>query len=179
MNKKPILAALLLCATLYAPLSLFSQSQDFVINGTALVSYRGIKADVTIPEGVTAIGDHAFSLYTGLASVKIPASVTSIGDFAFAGCTSLASVTIPESVTYIGKSAFAYCSSLTDITIPPNITYIGFSAFGGCNSLSTVRLYHVIILRMITIGEDAFPADTRFIYIETNNALAKDGIVKG
>jgi len=166
MNRKPIFTIALLCVTLYAPLAAFGQSQDFVINGTTLISYRGIKANVTIPEGVTIIGDHAFSLYTGLTSVKIPASVTAIGDFAFAGCGSLASVTIPESVTYIGKSAFAYCSSLTGITIPPNITYIGFSAFGGCSNLSTVRLYRVIINGQTTIGTDAFPADTRFIYLD-------------
>ena len=48
---------------------------------------------VTIPEGVTSIGDYAFSSCSGLTEVTIPASVTSIGDYAFTYCTRLGSVT--------------------------------------------------------------------------------------
>jgi len=144
----------------------WGQSRDFVMDGTTLISYRGIAANVTIPAGVTAIGDHAFSLYSGLASVTIPEGVTAIGDFAFAGCGGLTSVTIPASVTRIGDSAFAYCYNLPRVTIPPNIAYIGFAAFGGCNNLSAVMLHGVIINDRITIGADAFPAAARFVYLD-------------
>jgi hypothetical protein len=48
--------------------------------------------DVTIPNGVTMIGQGAFK-NTSLTSVTIPASVTSIRPYAFSGCTSLTSVT--------------------------------------------------------------------------------------
>ena len=60
--------------------------------------------DLTIPDGVTCIGDDAFRGCTSLTSVTIPDSMTSIGDDAFWGCTSLTSITIPDSVTSIGLS---------------------------------------------------------------------------
>ena len=44
-------------------------------------------SDVTIPDGVTSIGDRAFYSCSGLTSVTIPDSVTSIGDYAFSGCS--------------------------------------------------------------------------------------------
>ena len=101
------------------------------LNCTSLTS-------VTIPEGVTKIGDWAFKGCTGLASVTIPSSVTSIGSMAFNGCTGLTSVTIPSSVTSIGGWAFAGCTSLTSITIPDGVKVSGESAFAGCTSLTTV-----------------------------------------
>lgn len=47
---------------------------------------------VTIPEGVTRIGEQAFFNCTEMETVKIPASVTTIGDDAFASCSALQSV---------------------------------------------------------------------------------------
>ena len=48
-----------------------------------------IKRSLTIPEGVTSIGNYAFSKCLGLQSITIPNSVTSIGYLAFAFCPDL------------------------------------------------------------------------------------------
>ncbi|MBQ9895808.1 MAG: leucine-rich repeat protein, partial [Synergistaceae bacterium] len=48
-------------------------------------------------------------------SYLIPQGITVIGDYAFSYCSSLASVTNPDSVTSISEGAFRYCSSLTSI----------------------------------------------------------------
>ena len=61
---------------------------------------------ITIPEGVTSIGDWAFYECSSLTEITIPDSVTSIGDSAFDGCTSLTEITIPDSVTSIGDRVF-------------------------------------------------------------------------
>ena len=44
---------------------------------------------VVLPNGITHIGNDAFSDCTGLNEITIPYTVTSIGDYAFAGCTKL------------------------------------------------------------------------------------------
>jgi hypothetical protein len=67
----------------------------------------------TIPNGVTSIGDDAFSDCERLINVIIPNSVTSIGEDAFWGCENLISITIPTSVTSIGSVAFCWCANLT------------------------------------------------------------------
>ncbi len=91
-----------------------------------------------IPDGVTSIGDSAFSDCSGLTSITIPDSVTSIGDRAFSYCSGLTSITISDSVTSIGDSAFSHCSGLTSITIPDGVTSIGGGAFSYCSGLTSI-----------------------------------------
>jgi len=50
MKRKIIITAALLCVTLCIPLSLFSQSQDFQIEGTVLVRYRGVTQECQSPK---------------------------------------------------------------------------------------------------------------------------------
>ena len=92
-----------------------------------------------IPEGVTEIGERAFSHYS-LKEVHIPDGVTEIGDWAFWDCSSLQEVHIPEGVTIIGECAFRSCSSLIEVHIPESVTKIGGSAFAGCTSLQEVHI---------------------------------------
>ena len=47
---------------------------------------------VVLPNGITHIGNDAFSDCTGLSEITIPYTVTSIGDYAFAGCRKLVQV---------------------------------------------------------------------------------------
>ena len=107
---------------------------------------------VIINDGVTSIGNDAFSSCSGLTSVTIPDSVTSIGSSAFNGCSGLTSVTIPDSVTSIGSSAFSSCSGLTSLIIPDSVTNISDSAFSNCTSLTSVTIPDSII----SIGDSAF-----------------------
>ena len=138
MKRKLAFTSLFLLITLSLPLSLFSQ--DFEMNGTVLVKYNGNAANVTIPAGVTAIGERAFSSNYSLVSITISSSVTSIGNGAFIFCDDLTSVIIPSSVTSIGESAFSFCRKLTSITIPSSVTSIGDFAFAWCGSLTTINV---------------------------------------
>ena len=95
---------------------------------------------IIIGDGVTTIGNRAFSYCSHLTSVTIPNSVTTIGNSAFDGCRSLTSVTIPNSITTIEQSAFSGCRSLTSVTIPNSVTTIGQSAFNSCTNLQKVHI---------------------------------------
>ncbi len=77
---------------------------------------------VIIEDGVTRIGDYAFSSCSALESITIPDSMTSIGRGAFDNCSSLTSITIPESVTNIEESVLNFCTSLAEIKVDDNNT---------------------------------------------------------
>lgn len=128
-----------------------STNSDFVIDAKGvLVQYNGPGGAVVIPDGVTKIGDYAFSnsrpTYpnlipnTTLTSITIPNSVKEIGNGAFEYCTSLSSVIIPNSVTSIGYDAFYKCTNLNSAVISNNVRHIGTGAFNYCTSLANVNI---------------------------------------
>jgi hypothetical protein len=119
-------------------------------------------ATVTIPDGITSIGDLAFYGSTNLTSITIPGSVTNIGPFAFYGCSSLASVMIPVSVSSIGDATFYECGNLTNATISCGVTSIGDLAFYGCGGLTQIT----IPAGVNYIGDEAFGdcADLTSVY---------------
>ena len=98
----------------------------FEIENGVLEKYLEDAKKVTIPKGVTSIGDNAFRWCKNLTSINIPEGVTSIGKSAFENCSDLISITIPDSVTSIGDRAFAGCPKLADsqgFTIIRNVLY--------------------------------------------------------
>ena len=107
---------------------------------------------ISIPKGVTSIGNNAFDGCTSLTSISIPEGVTNIGALAFYGCSSLTSISIPESVTSIGYGVFRACHSLTSISIPKSVTSIGEYAFYACSSLTSISIPE----GMTSIGTLAF-----------------------
>ncbi len=119
-------------------------SQDGILynkDKTELICCPEVKTGkVVISEGVTTIGEGAFSECSSLSSIKIPEGVTSIGAAAFDECSSLSSIKIPEGVTSIGEYAFYGCSSLNSIKIPEGVTSIGDSTFSLCSSLNSIQI---------------------------------------
>jgi len=136
MNRKTTITAALVCIALCVPV--FSQSQDFEMNRTELVRYRGNAANVTIPVGVTVIGEYAFKDNKSLTSVTIPAGVTTIWEDAFSGCENLKSITLPAGVTSIGWGAFEETAWLN--SQPDGLVYVGkvLYAYKGSMPANTV-----------------------------------------
>ena len=106
---------------------------------------RGVTV-YSIPDCVTAIGNHAFKGCENLTSVTIGNSVTAIGNYVFKGCSSLKSITIGNSVTEIGWYAFMDCTRLTSVTIPDSVSFIKGSAFMGCTNLTSVTIGRSVTL---------------------------------
>ncbi len=101
----------------------------------------GALTKVVLPSGVTEIGDYMFYNCTVLADVTIPSTVKTIGTRAFYNCTALKSITLPsDALTTIGSYAFAYCTALESITVPNKVTTIGSYTFANCKKLNSITL---------------------------------------
>lgn len=94
---------------------------------------------VTLPSGLTSIGEIAFEKCWNLASVTFPSSLTEIGNNAFNMC-GFKTLTLPSGLTKIGKEAFADCIRLKSLTLSPSLTSIGVEAFGGLGNLRTLTI---------------------------------------
>ena len=104
--------------------------------GGKLYLNKQLVTELVIPEGITKIGNYAFSGYTSLTSVTIPDSVTSISYGAFYYCESLERVVLPNGIKTL--DGFASCPSLTSVIIPDSVTTISSGAFNYCESLESI-----------------------------------------
>lgn len=81
-------------------------------DGTISVSgYTGSDTDLTVPgliDGyvVTGIADHAFEANADIKSITLPNGLIAIGESAFSDCSSLTTVVIPDTVGTIRRGAF-------------------------------------------------------------------------
>ena len=116
------------------------------------ISYRNQITSVSVGEGITTIGNSAFSEFTNLQSISLPSTLQTIGSTVFYYCEKLPSITIPANVTSIGRSTFSYCELLASANIPVGVTLIPESLFYDCHALQTIVLPEGVQ----SIGEEAF-----------------------
>lgn len=93
--------------------------RTYVDGGVMITGYWGSATDIVIPgeiygDPVVAIDDFAFS-YSDLTSVVIPEGVTDIGEYAFSDCERLVWVSLPSTLVTVGNCAFDCCTSLSDV----------------------------------------------------------------
>ena len=95
--------------------------------------------DLSKASSLSTIGNHAFSSCTALKSVDLSkASSLKVIKTSFPRCTGLESVVLNEGLVEIGGSAFNHCESLGSINIPSTVTKIGGYCFEGCKNLEEV-----------------------------------------
>ena len=104
-----------------------------------MFSYCESLTDLTIPGTVKFIDDMAFC-NSGLTSVTLPDGVTQLGDMVFHGCEDLVSAYLPDSITEIGAGTFNYCYKLTDVHLPGFLTAIPTRTLSNCGSLEEVSI---------------------------------------
>ena len=136
-------------------------------------SFRSEIQAVTIEDGVSSVGETAFSGCTEMKSVTLPKSVTTIRTSAFSSCTKLASVTLPADAKLqtIGMEAFSGCSALTSISLPKSATTIEDRAFSGCEALTSVTL--PAYGKLQTIGVNAFGGCVKLKSITLPHSVTK------
>ncbi|MBQ9967334.1 MAG: leucine-rich repeat domain-containing protein [Oscillospiraceae bacterium] len=102
--------------------------------------HSGVIKAVTIRDGVTTIGDHAFYRCEIMTEIEIPDSVVSIGERAFLWCYGLKTVTIPDSVVSIGENAIRACYALTSIKLGSGVQNIEQWAFVDNKALTAIEV---------------------------------------
>lgn len=90
---------------------------------------------VIIEANITEIPVCCFYLQTKLTSLSLPEGITAIGDDAFCGCK-ISSLTLPSSLKTIGARAFSN-NGITQLTIPNKVESIGNAAFAH-NSINNI-----------------------------------------
>lgn len=149
------------------------ENGTLVIKGTGEMSdwdeysvpWSGRINNVIIREGVTTIGDYAFSGCSQLSTITIPDTLRSIGYYAFNGCN-LYSVSIEDVSSWCNIEFMDYTSTplinggylevgydrIYNLEIPDSVTTIGNYTFYGCRDLKSVILHDGVT----SIGDYAF-----------------------
>ena len=157
----------------------YSQLQKTLENGVYYFSKtiditHEDEEELTIPDGVTSIGESDFHNNPNLISVTIPASVTSIGEDAFFYCNKLRKVYFEGTLEQWLQISFGDVDStpllyhlyikgeeVKDLVIPDGVTSIGDYTFNGCGWLESVT----IPASVTSIGKQVFSASNRFITV--------------
>ena len=118
------------------------------------------------------MGEGVFWGCTKLESVTIPNGVTSIGNNFLRDCTSLSSLTLSVNTETIGGNAFYGCSSLLSVTIPETVTSIGGYAFYGCSKLKTVTCLATNVPTTELGAFNNVPQSTATLYVPASSVDA-------
>lgn len=103
-------------------------------------SYKNYIFEVSVEDGITEIGESAFSGWNNIEKVTISTNVTDIGSNAFYSCISLEEISLPEGLKSISSQAFRNCSNLIEVIFPESLTKIGERTFAECSKLKKAEL---------------------------------------
>lgn len=129
-----------------------------------------------VDDGVTSLGDCVLHGFDGghdarnLMEVTLPEGLTYLGNYAFFGAAKLKSITLPSTLTTIGLAAFDECAGLTDITIPSDVKTIKEGAFGG-TGLTSVTIPD----KVETLGQGVFENCTQLTSINIPKSVKSMG----
>jgi hypothetical protein len=119
---------------------LFPVDSDLATIGQGAFQGCTALSQITIPAGVTTIGDLAFDGSTSLQKLEFAplSKLTSLGSTVFKDCSSLQTIEFPDSLFALQDSTFLDCTALTQLVFPSSVIDLGTETFGGCTTLKDV-----------------------------------------
>jgi len=163
-------------------------SQDGILYNNAKTEMitvpAGISGTVTIPDGVTSIGDYTFNGCHNLIEIIIPASVSSIGGWAFRMLDNFTNIVVDaNSLHYASQDGILYNKAKTEIlavpqkvqgtvTIPNGVTSIDDYVFQNCGNLIEITIPDSVI----SIGSGAFQGCYSLTSIAIPSSVTSIGI---
>ena len=87
---------------------------------------------------VYGIKSSAFVDNTSIVYLTVDEGITTIGQNAFSRCANLKVAILPEGLETIEEEAFAFCTSLTEFVVPSTVRDIQARAFMGCTGVTEV-----------------------------------------
>lgn len=138
----------------------------------------GLRTEVVIPEGVTEIGESAFSC-SYMPSVRLPSTLKKIEKQAFMYAHNLTKITLPDGLETIGDEAFSGCRFKKAIVLPASIKSIGKKAFYGYSyyGSGTLGAYFLGAAPQIVGTGNAncsFPSDWTLFYLPGTSGWTGD-----
>ncbi len=111
--------------------------------GVEALSFLPLSGTLTIPEGVTWIGEGCIGNYGSnshhITVLNLPSTLEYVGGDAFHGCEFTNELLLPDNIKYIGDNAFSNCYNTSgEARIPKGLKYLGDMAFSGTPLTGTV-----------------------------------------
>ena len=119
--------------------------------------FKKLKNDVEIikiNDGLTTIGNYAFSYFKQLHTVEMGSTIASLKKGAFWLCSSLKSITFSKSLLQIEQRVFYLCSNLTQITLPDSLVKIDDYAFESCEGITSITFGKILTQLKILLSKN-------------------------
>ena len=116
--------------------------EDFSMNGhdpePAWYEWSEKTEHIVIEDGITGIGESAFSDFTNASTVSMGDSVKRINRYAFSWCKKLKKIELSPNITIIQEDVFSGCDTMISLELPAGLKKLG--SLGGCESLTSISI---------------------------------------
>lgn len=118
---------------------------------------------ITLPQGITSIGESAFYKSNALGEIVFPETLKEIGYGAF-NMSSIKKAYLPDGFTTFGDDSFAACQHLVEVHLPDGLETITYMCFYGCSALRKCNMPD----NLKVVGSRAFESCSQLNFRLTN-----------